>query len=1222
MPFNFEHNEASTNDLPERNTELDRYGVWVKTPPRTIHDETEPETTVPDEESQPIVIEDIFDVTADTDTDTDVADTADAATVETSDFTADADFAANTTAFEDVADTADAATFETSDFAADADFAADTDANSTADAATFEDSADTAVSEDSFKIEDFELPDFTEFDLTDDSAELPEEREEISVPADFLTQETEITAQPDANITVENDTAENAEPAEFAESAAAEENSFAEKTADTDEAVKANGSAKSAELMETGKADEAAPAFEDIEFTDILPDDTAFAEETVTEQAFAEPDAITSPEDNEGDTVFEDVTFDELPDMSNFELPADAAPLNTESAGAENISGAENFSAETSADTDNTITAPGAITSPENDAGDTAFEDGEISLDDFFGDDTNVSLDEFMPNESKKEKSDILDEPEMDIALSFDDDFVMNTAADPVTQMETIGGESSAEQESVTDDSFNFDDMFDNIVDESQPEPEKSVVQESIEFDEVTDFDDLLDSITDAPPPSASTVKTENSRPAAVIDYNISVTMDDDSQEFSSVQTETDDDAITEIPLYGDSGIEKSDKNEDASLDRTLTSQYTSTTYTDDSDFDIDKIMSEVEDIGGENMPADTADCFQDEEKQNETQPTGNDIFDVDFFETPQTDGDTAPAENTDAILNPEKEFDVSDFDVTEPAMDSIFTEEDTAADMFESSSDFTEPDTAADMFESSSDFTEPDTAVDTFEFSPDFTEPDTAKIPESEETPFNDIPVEIPDSIFDEPTEAVSSETDFVEPDTTDMPDAFDEPEPQTTAETAADDICAEPAATYTEATECAEAAAAGACAEPAAETAILRQIAAELATLREEISSLKTDFEDMKKHGAVPAAAEKPAAGGFFAENGEDETIALSGNELSNILNTADFTEESGAVGAGEPALTESEISEDSETETKSEAGWETGAGFFDEHTEDETIALSGNELSNILNTADFTEETDTADTQEPAATGIDSDVDAAVDEYEESDNGLPAIDFESEKLEEPVLENIDFAANTEAEAEQELPQEIEIPKVEDILVESSDTDLIDDGSVTANSDDIVPEENAIDEPIETAISETLPEETPVAAETPAVEEAFSPADEAAEDETTAETETEPEPAETEAETEPESEREPEPAEEEISDEPTEEMFNSAQWDAPETQLQESAPEENPEAKKDEIPGELKQEIKSVLSYMDQLLENLPEEKIAEFAQSEHFELYKKLFTELGLS
>ena len=52
------------------------------------------------------------------------------------------------------------------------------------------------------------------------------------------------------------------------------------------------------------------------------------------------------------------------------------------------------------------------------------------------------------------------------------------------------------------------------------------------------------------------------------------------------------------------------------------------------------------------------------------------------------------------------------------------------------------------------------------------------------------------------------------------------------------------------------------------------------------------------------------------------------------------------------------------------------------------------------------------------------------------------------------------------------------------------------------------------------------------------------------------------------------------------------------------------------------DGIPGDLRQEIKSVLSYMDQLLENLPEEKIAEFAQSDQFTTYKKLFKELGLA
>jgi hypothetical protein len=50
-------------------------------------------------------------------------------------------------------------------------------------------------------------------------------------------------------------------------------------------------------------------------------------------------------------------------------------------------------------------------------------------------------------------------------------------------------------------------------------------------------------------------------------------------------------------------------------------------------------------------------------------------------------------------------------------------------------------------------------------------------------------------------------------------------------------------------------------------------------------------------------------------------------------------------------------------------------------------------------------------------------------------------------------------------------------------------------------------------------------------------------------------------------------------------------------------------------------DIPTGIKQELRTVLSYMDQLLESLPEDKIEEFARSEYFDTYKKLFKELGL-
>jgi hypothetical protein len=50
--------------------------------------------------------------------------------------------------------------------------------------------------------------------------------------------------------------------------------------------------------------------------------------------------------------------------------------------------------------------------------------------------------------------------------------------------------------------------------------------------------------------------------------------------------------------------------------------------------------------------------------------------------------------------------------------------------------------------------------------------------------------------------------------------------------------------------------------------------------------------------------------------------------------------------------------------------------------------------------------------------------------------------------------------------------------------------------------------------------------------------------------------------------------------------------------------------------------LPGDLKDEIKEVLKYMDELLESLPEDKIQEFARSEHFEVYKRIFEDLGIS
>jgi hypothetical protein len=51
------------------------------------------------------------------------------------------------------------------------------------------------------------------------------------------------------------------------------------------------------------------------------------------------------------------------------------------------------------------------------------------------------------------------------------------------------------------------------------------------------------------------------------------------------------------------------------------------------------------------------------------------------------------------------------------------------------------------------------------------------------------------------------------------------------------------------------------------------------------------------------------------------------------------------------------------------------------------------------------------------------------------------------------------------------------------------------------------------------------------------------------------------------------------------------------------------------------EEVPPAIKMELRDVLAYMDKLLEALPEEKINEFAQSEHYATYKQLIEELGI-
>jgi len=259
----------------------------------------------------------------------------------------------------------------------------------------------------------------------------------------------------------------------------------------------------------------------------------------------------------------------------------------------------------------------------------------------------------------------------------------------------------------------------------------------------------------------------------------------------------------------------------------------------------------------------------------------------------------------------------------------------------------------------------------------------------------------------------------------------------------------------------------------------------------------------------------------------------------------------------------------------------------GFFAED-EDETIALTGDELDNILNTADITEETG-----EPTAIPEDSEL--------MMEEAAPEPDRLIDK--DNILEIEDEApAPARATAtEEEVP--IELPDEEIVLEDLSELEPEEPEPIT--EEDITSfDEIQIDLPEseEEAGIEELPEITLDEEELPTDELELDLGEEF--DLSTSEKEA----LDTET---------IELADEDLV-EPT-----PAQPTAAKTAAQPRAAfGAEVAAGTEEIPDDLKTEIKSILKYMDQLLEALPEDKIEEFARSEYFEVYKKLFDELGLT
>jgi hypothetical protein len=101
------------------------------------------------------------------------------------------------------------------------------------------------------------------------------------------------------------------------------------------------------------------------------------------------------------------------------------------------------------------------------------------------------------------------------------------------------------------------------------------------------------------------------------------------------------------------------------------------------------------------------------------------------------------------------------------------------------------------------------------------------------------------------------------------------------------------------------------------------------------------------------------------------------------------------------------------------------------------------------------------------------------------------------------------------------------------------------------------------------------------------------------------------------------PKAEIPPEPAPEPpVSEPPARKPEPVPSEPAAETAPATKAADTPPDSPLSGVPVKVREELRTVLSYMDRLLDSLPEEKIEEFARSEYFDTYKKLFEDLGLS
>lgn len=359
-----------------------------------------------------------------------------------------------------------------------------------------------------------------------------------------------------------------------------------------------------------------------------------------------------------------------------------------------------------------------------------------------------------------------------------------------------------------------------------------------------------------------------------------------------------------------------------------------------------------------------------------------------------------------------------------------------------------------------------------------------------------------------------------------------------------------------------------------------VLARIEAELKSIRSDLTQLKKELTVLKKPSKAALPGKDQDVVGFFDED-EDETIALTGDELDNILSTAEITE--GQVEAADAKEEKLLVEEPSEEEpalldelpdalTAPEAGVTEPVSDL----ELESLGIEGEAPAEVPVTA-AEEDLELEPLESADETGL-----SAGGDLEMELESLPELEVGGETAEDAVeLESLEEEAQGET-----APLDLEsIPEFEtaepadDALSKAAEeavAEEIDLEALAPEGEDAAVGLPAVDEmDLETGELEALPDGD-LTSEDKGIEIAF----------------------------------------EEGGTETGEEVQEAEE-------VLEAEPESEPSkpSSRSSVPEDLKSEIRTVLKYMDQLLEALPEEKIQEFASSEYFVMYKKLFEDLGL-